>query len=84
MLYFERKADLSTGYVLTFEHGAGDLISCRTSAYVPCKPVAVRVGQLVEVQASFCAVPITKGRYLMLSKLRSICILNTQVQEVSQ
>ena len=51
--------------------------------YIPSKPITVRVGQLVEVQASFCVVPITKGRYLMLSKLRSVCILNNQVQEVS-
>ena len=42
----------------------------------------IRVGQLVEVQVSFCVVPVSRGRHIMLSKLRAICILNSQVQEV--
>ncbi|KAI0083661.1 hypothetical protein BDY19DRAFT_998389 [Irpex rosettiformis] len=47
--------------------------------YVSCKPVLVKIGLLVEVQASFCTVPISKGRFVMLCKLRSICILDDQV-----
>ena len=54
----------------------------RLKKYVPCEPVAIRVGQLVEVQVSFCVVPVSKGRHIMLSKLRAICVLSTQVQEV--
>ncbi|KAI0083167.1 hypothetical protein BDY19DRAFT_861843, partial [Irpex rosettiformis] len=47
--------------------------------YVPCKPVLMKLGLLVEAQVSFCTVPISKGRFIMLSKLRSICILDNQV-----
>ncbi|KAI0083195.1 hypothetical protein BDY19DRAFT_900690, partial [Irpex rosettiformis] len=50
--------------------------------YLPCSPITVKVGLLVEAQVSFCAVPISKGRFLMLSKLRSVCILDRQVYEV--
>ncbi|KAI0086698.1 hypothetical protein BDY19DRAFT_894328, partial [Irpex rosettiformis] len=67
VLYFERTTDHTTG----------------NNNYTPCKPVVVRTGQLVEIQASFCVVPITKGRFIMLSKLRAVCILNTQVQDVN-
>lgn len=45
--------------------------------------MAIKPGLLVEVQASFCAVPISKGRFIMLSKLRSVCVLSRQVHEVS-
>lgn len=51
--------------------------------YVPCNPVTIKVGMMVEVQLSFCTVPISKGRHIMLSKLRSVCILDKQVYKVS-
>ena len=54
----------------------------RSKIYTPCDPVTVKVGQLVEVQVSFCVVPVAKGKYIMLNKLRAICILSTQVQQV--
>ncbi|KAI0683435.1 hypothetical protein BC835DRAFT_1295889, partial [Cytidiella melzeri] len=47
--------------------------------YNPCKPTAIRVGHIVEVQALFCSVPTSKGRVVMLMKLRSVCILDTSV-----
>ncbi len=50
--------------------------------YVECNPVQIKVGHLVEVQVSFSVVPISKGRHLMLSKLRSVCILDQIVQKV--
>lgn len=50
--------------------------------YVECSPVQIKVGHLVEVQVSFSVVPISKGRHLMLSKLRSVCILDQVVQKV--
>lgn len=50
--------------------------------YAECNPVQIKVGHLVEVQASFCVVPISKGKHLMLSKLRSVCILDQVVQKV--
>ncbi|KAI0083087.1 hypothetical protein BDY19DRAFT_900872, partial [Irpex rosettiformis] len=46
--------------------------------YAPCSPVTIKVGLLVEAQVSFCTVPISKSRFLMLSKLRSVCILDRQ------
>ena len=54
----------------------------RSKIYTPCDPVTVKVGQLVEIQVSFCVVPVSKGKYVRLNKLRAICILSTQVQEV--
>ena len=56
----------------------------RSKIYTPCDPVMVKVGQLVEIQGSFCVVPVSKGKYVMLNKLRAICILSTQVQEVGR
>ncbi|KAI0083288.1 hypothetical protein BDY19DRAFT_900527, partial [Irpex rosettiformis] len=47
-------------------------------SYVSCKPILVKLGLLVEVQISFCTVPISKGRFVMLCKLRSVCILDDQ------
>ena len=41
------------------------------------------MGQLVEVQVSFQAVPVAKGKYQMLQKLRAICILERAAEEVS-
>ncbi|KAI0083686.1 hypothetical protein BDY19DRAFT_899902, partial [Irpex rosettiformis] len=51
-------------------------------SYVSCKPILVKIGLLVEVQISFCTVPISKGRFVMLCKLRSVCILDDQVYKV--
>lgn len=42
----------------------------------------IRVGQILEAQVAFCAVPISKGKYLMICKLRALCILSRQVQKV--
>ncbi|KAI0340233.1 hypothetical protein BDW22DRAFT_1334836 [Trametopsis cervina] len=55
--------------------------SCSTNpnhSYTPCNPVSIRPGQLVELQVAFGTVPISKGRHIMLSKLRSICIISRQ------
>ena len=81
VLYYKRKVNSETGYVfISIVHA---ILRPRSNKnYTPCEPVMIRVGQLVEVQASFCAVPVSKGRHIMLSKLRAICILSTQVQEV--
>ncbi|KAI0083213.1 hypothetical protein BDY19DRAFT_900618, partial [Irpex rosettiformis] len=50
--------------------------------YLVAKPVQVKVGHIVEAQVSFCAVPISKGRYMMLSKLRSVCILDQTIYKM--
>ncbi|KAI0084161.1 hypothetical protein BDY19DRAFT_898899, partial [Irpex rosettiformis] len=68
--------------VLYFERLSGK--NNREGTYVTIKPVAIRPGTLVEVQTSFAVVPLTKGRYLMLNKLRSICILSKQVQDIPE
>ncbi|KAI0788939.1 hypothetical protein BC629DRAFT_1288231, partial [Irpex lacteus] len=47
--------------------------------YLPCRPTVLRVGHLVELQVSFSAIPIARGRYIMLRKLRSICDLNEAI-----
>ncbi|KAI0086715.1 hypothetical protein BDY19DRAFT_894419, partial [Irpex rosettiformis] len=72
VLYFERLAGKNKGYESTLEE-----------TYIAIKPVAIRPGYLVEVQSSFSVAPLNKGRYVMLNKLRSICILSKQVQDVS-
>lgn len=45
-------------------------------------PTGIRLGYLVEVQMGFCAVPISKGQYRFIAKLRSICVLNREVDSV--
>ncbi|KAI0346337.1 hypothetical protein BDW22DRAFT_1302883, partial [Trametopsis cervina] len=70
VLYFERFSTAEPLYVYI------------SQVYVACDPIGVRLGQLVEVQVAFCTVPISKGRHLMLSKLRSVCILSRDVQSV--
>ncbi|KAL6301047.1 hypothetical protein BKA93DRAFT_709713, partial [Sparassis latifolia] len=49
------------------------------TSIVVIKPSVIQEGQLVELQVTFCTVPTSKGRMLMLSKLQSICILDCQV-----
>lgn len=36
----------------------------------------------MEVQVAFCVVPIAKGKFKMLLKLRSICVLDRSVESV--
>ncbi|KAI0825912.1 hypothetical protein BC629DRAFT_1276067 [Irpex lacteus] len=71
--------------VLYFERVEGETakLMARDFTYHPINPVSIRPGALVEVQTSFCVVPIAKGRHIMLNKLRSICILSRQVIDVS-
>ena len=54
---------------------------CSTS-YRAIKPEGIRAGYLVEVQGGFCAVPIGKELYKFLLKLRSICVLDREVDSV--
>ena len=58
-------------------------VQVRKYRYIEIKPSAIRVGCAVEAQVSFVAVPIQKGRYLMLSKLRALCVLDRQAVLVS-
>ena len=51
----------------------------RYHEYLSIAPTGIQVGNLVEIQVSFCAVPIAKGKYKMLLKLRSVCVLDRLV-----
>ena len=51
-------------------------------SYVKIAPTEIQVGNIVEAQVAFCAVPISKGRFKMLLKLRSVCILDRTVARV--
>lgn len=58
-------------------------MSLRSYKYITINPTGIQVGNMVEVQVAFCAVPIGKGHYKLLLKLRSICVLNRMVERVS-
>ncbi|KAI0054297.1 hypothetical protein BV25DRAFT_1817240, partial [Artomyces pyxidatus] len=49
-------------------------------------PAVIRAGQIVQLQVSFSTVPMwgRKGMYRMVSKLRSVTILDRELHEVSQ
>ena len=44
---------------------------------------SISTGQLVEIQASFAAVPRGRGKYKMVCRLRSVCILDQSIEQVS-
>ncbi|KAH9829028.1 uncharacterized protein C8Q71DRAFT_863579 [Rhodofomes roseus] len=48
-------------------------------------PTALSVGQLVEIQTSFAVVPRGKKKYMLINKLRSICVLDQSIEnEINQ
>ncbi|KAI0083770.1 hypothetical protein BDY19DRAFT_899792, partial [Irpex rosettiformis] len=49
--------------------------------YVSCNPIVFKPGILAEIQALLSVVPISKGRFLMLCKLRSVCLISRQTFE---
>ena len=51
--------------------------------YKKAHATAVSVGQLVEIQASFAAVPRGRGKYKMVCKLCSVCVLDQSIEQVS-
>ena len=46
-------------------------------------PNEIQLGRLVELQVAICAVQVSKGKHIMLLKLRSICILDRTCVTVS-
>ncbi|KAA1478959.1 hypothetical protein DENSPDRAFT_788611, partial [Dentipellis sp. KUC8613] len=68
VLYFER-----------LEHSPEDI------QYQEVDPAVFRAGQIVQLQVSFTTVPLAgrKGTFQLLCKLRSVAILDRQLQEVS-
>lgn len=70
--------------MITSEH----MLTCRRYngyLYDEIDPAIFRVGHVVQLQVSFAAVPKWggTGKHQMACKLRSIAVLDTQVQEVS-
>lgn len=55
---------------------------CRFT-YQPIKPDLISKAHLVEVQVGFIAVRVAKEEYVLLHKLRAICILDKVVELVS-
>ena len=53
------------------------------SYVVSVQPTEFEIGQLVELQVAVTAVPVTKGGFQILNKLRSICLLDRVVVTVS-
>ena len=53
------------------------------SYVVTVQPTEFEIGQLVELQVAVAAVPLTKGGFQILNKLRSICLLDRVVVTVS-
>ena len=54
----------------------------RRTSYRAIKPEGIRAGYMVEVQVGFCAVPIGNNQYKFLLKMRSVCVLNREVDSV--
>lgn len=52
------------------------------TVHQPINPTGIVEGYLVEVQAGFCAVPVSRDKYRFLIKLRSVCVLNRQIDVV--
>lgn len=51
--------------------------------HVTVQPTAFKIGQLIEAQISFTVYPQGKQKYLHILKLRSLCILDRAVVNVS-
>lgn len=55
-----------------------------TLKYVTIQPTAFKIGQMVEAQLAFMLVPRGKGKYGLILRLRSLCILSHSVTNVSR
>ncbi|KAF7789840.1 hypothetical protein EIP86_000786 [Pleurotus ostreatoroseus] len=52
-----------------------------TLKYVTVQPTAFKIGQLVQAQLAFMLVPRGKGKYGLILRLRSLCILSHAVTD---
>ena len=84
VLYYERKGLPEYVSVMSFNAKVNPRYSPRHESYNEINPTAIQITNLVEIQVGFSAIPIAKGRYKVLSKLRSICVLDRAVESVSQ
>ena len=51
--------------------------------FQPVDPIIFRVRDIVEVQMTIVTIPVKKGRFKMLTQLRSIALINSAFTEVS-
>lgn len=54
----------------------------RSSYVVSTQPTEFELGHLVELQISVAVVPISNGRFKILNRLRSVCLLDRTVVAV--
>jgi hypothetical protein len=78
--YWEKGKESRYLRLCSSSHG---LCSCLLSSFTHISSQSIRPGHLVEVQASFEAIKLKSDEYVLLAKLRSICILDRVVEHVS-
>ena len=85
VLYFERQGSNDDNYKFSDSDHKEIYDSCTFQhRYTPVKPVIFGVGDIVEVQASFMAVPLKQGKFKTTMVLRGITLIDgtfTQVQK---
>ena len=53
-----------------------------STSFTAINPGVIRVGHLVEAQVGFCVIPYGRNKAAFVPKLRAVCILSRQVEEV--
>ena len=85
VLYFERQGSNDNNYKFSdFYHEENYHSHTFRHRYIPVKPVIFGVGNIVEVQASFMAVPLKQGKFKTTMVLRGITLVDgtfTQVRK---
>ena len=86
VLYFERIKTATEGLVEHILLRARLVLTFRLHrrfTHRSVLPSSIKVGHMVEVQCGFCAIPVNRRKYRFLCKLRSVCILDRSVENVS-
>jgi len=83
VLYFERQGSNDDDYKFSDSYHEGNYDS-RTfrHRYTPVKPVIFGVSDIVEVQASFMAVPLKQGKFKSVMVLRGITLVDGTFTQV--
>ena len=78
VLYFERQGSNDNDYRLSNSyHEENYHLHTFQHRYMPVKPVIFEVGDIVELQASFMAVPLKQGKFKSVMVLRGITLINS-------
>ena len=80
MSEYSHQRHASLAHLLTY--------SCSTLEYIEVDPSVVRLGQIIQLQFAVETIPMSRshpgtGTYQVSAKLRSLCILDRSIQEVS-